>query len=123
MATDDHCRAKEIRIFRFLVGTGIAVTLVGVWSFDLADFEMISLSDWMLLGFFPIFLIYLRLKTQLVKLQSQYQGRAISLSELDLAAVSERSLVRKFQRVRVMMGVWAFVTLLANIWSESGFAI
>ncbi len=123
MATDDYCRAHEIRTLRFLVGTGITLTVVGVWSFDLADFEKVSFSDWLLVGLFPILLVHLRLKTQLVKLQPQHQGRVTPLSDLDLAVVSERSLVRKFQIVRVIMWGWAVVTLLAHLWSRSELTI
>jgi hypothetical protein len=123
MATDEYCRVNEARTLRFLVGTGIVLILVGVWSFEVTDFDRVSLSDWLMVGFFPIFLVYLRLKTQLTKLQAQHQGRVTSLSELDLDVISERPLVRKFQRVRVIMWGWAVVALLVHLWSRSGLSI
>ena len=89
MATDEYCRVNEARTLRFLVGTGIVLILVGVWSFEVTAFDRVSLSDWLMVGFFPIFLVYLRLKTQLTKLQAQHQGRVTSLSELDLDVISE----------------------------------
>jgi hypothetical protein len=97
--------------------------LVGVWSFEVTDFDRVSFSDWLMVGFFPIFLVYLRLKTLLAKLQAQPQGRITPLSELDLDVISERPLVRKFQRVRVIMWGWAVVALLVHLWSRSGLSI
>lgn len=123
MATDEYCRVNETRTLRFLVSTGIVLMLVGVWSFEVTDFDRVSLSDWLMVGFFPIFLVYLRLKTQLTKLQAQHQGRVTFLSELDLDVISERPLVRKFQRVRVIMWGWAVVALLVHLWSRSGLSI
>jgi Ca2+/Na+ antiporter len=123
MATDEYCRVNEARTLRFLVGTGIVLMLVGVWSFEVTDFDRVSFSDWLMVGFFPIFLVYLRLKTQLTKSQAQHQGRVTPPSELDLDVISERSLVRNFQRVRVIMWVWAVVALLVHLWSRSGLSI
>lgn len=123
MATDEYCRVNEARTLRFLVGTGIVLMLVGVWSFEVTDFDRVSFSDWLMVGFFPIFLVYLRLKKLLAKLQAQHQGRITPLSEFDPDMISERSLVRKFQKVRVIMWGWAVVALLVHLWSRSGLSI
>ena len=123
MATDEYYRVNEARTLRFLVGTGIVLMLVGVWSFEVTDFDRVSLSDWLMVGFFPIFLVYLRLKTQLTKLQAQHQGHITPLSEFDPDMISERPLVRKFLRVRVIMWGWAVVALLVHLWSRSGLSI
>ena len=124
MATDEYCRVNETRTLRFLVGTGIVLMLVGVWSFEVTDFDRVSFSDWLMVGFFPIFLVYLWLKTLLAKLQAQHQGRITPLSELDLDVISERRpLARWFQRVRVIMWGWAVVALLVHLWSRSGLSI
>jgi hypothetical protein len=67
------------------------------------------------IGFFPIILVYLRIKAQRVRLHSRQQGRAVSLAELDLTAMAESSLVRKFQGIRLVLWVWAVVALLVDL--------
>lgn len=123
MAADKYCQAHEARTLRFLAGTASILTLVGVWSFEVADFKSVSLSDWLMLGFFPIFLLHLRLKTQLAKLQSDDQGHTTALSALDLDVISARALVKKFQWVRAIMWGWVVVALLVFLCSSSVFSI
>lgn len=123
MATDDYCRTHETKALRFLVGIGLILTLVGAWSLELADIKRVPFSDWLLIGLFPIVLVHLRLKTQLVKLQSQDQGFATFRAYLDLSAIPERSLVKKFRVVSAIMWGWAVATLIAQVWSRSGITI
>ena len=122
MATDDYCKTHEKNALRFLVVLGSVLTVVGVWGF-VDSIRQVSLQDWALVGFFPIVLLYLRLKAKLVKKQSEVQGRDLSLVELDLDAVPEKDLVRQFRNMSAVMWSYAVLVLGVHIWVGSGISI
>ena len=123
MATDDYCKTHEKNALRFLVVLGSVLTVVGVWGFEVDSIRQVSLQDWALVGFFPIVLLYLRLKAKLVKKQSEVQGRDLSLVELDLDAVPEKDLVRQFRNMSAVMWSYAVLVLGVHIWVGSGISI
>jgi len=123
MATDDYCRTHEKNALRFLVVVGAALTTIGVWGFEIDHFREFSFHDWMLLGFFPIILLYLRLNAKLVKKQSEAQGRDLSLVELELDAIPEKGLVRQFRILRAIMWGYAALVLIVHLWSGSEISI
>lgn len=123
MATDDYCRTHEKNALRFLVVVGLALTAIGVWGFEIGHFHQVSLHDWILVGFFPITLMHLRLKAKLAKKQSEAQGRDLSLVELELDAIPEKGLVRQFRILSAFMWGYAALVLIVHFWSGSEISI
>lgn len=123
MATDDYCKTHERNALRFLVVVGVALTAIGLWGFEIDHFRQVSFRDWILVGFFPIILLYLRLKAKLVKKQSEVQGRDLSLVELELDAIPDMGLVKQFRRLSAIMWGYAALVLVVHLWSGSGISI
>lgn len=123
MATDDYCRTHEKNALRFLVVVGVALTAIGVWGFEIDHVRQVSFHDWILIGFFPIILLYLRLKAKLVKKQSEAQGRDLSLVALDLDAITDKGLVKQFRILSAIMWGYAALVVIVHLWSRSGISI
>lgn len=123
MATDDYCRKKEKNSLRFLMLVGVVLTAVGLWRFKIDQLREVSIHDWVLLSFLPISFLYLRLKTTLVKKQSEAQEQEISLVELNLDAIPDKCLVRQFRILSVVMWGYAVAMLVFHLWSRSGVSI
>ena len=123
MAADDYCKIHEKRALQILVVLGVVLTVVGVWVFEVDSIRQVSFKDCALIGFFPIILLYLRLKAKLVKKQSEAQGRDLSVVELELDTVPETSLVRKVRVVGAFMWGYAALVLVVHILSGGGISI
>lgn len=123
MAADEYCRTHEKNALRFLVVVGVALTAIGAWGFEIDHFRRVSFHDWILVGFFPIILLYLRLRSKLVKRQSEVQGRDLSLVELELDAITDKGLVKQFRILSAIMWGYAALVLIVNLSSGSGISI
>ena len=123
MFMDDYCRRNEKSALQFLVIIGLGLTAIGIFRFETGGVLEISFHDWMLLGFLPISLLYLRLKADLVRRQAEAQGQRVSLLELDLEAIPEKALVRRFRILSAVMWGYAVVVLAVHLWSRTGAAI
>ena len=115
-ATDDYCRKHEKRALRFLIVVGTVLTAVGLWRFEAGDLSELTLRDWRLFGFYVIYLVYLRSKGNLFKKQSEVQGRNVSPFELQLEAIPDKSLVRRFRTVRAIMWGYIALCLIPFLW-------
>lgn len=100
MATDTAIRKKRSPLI-FFTTVGAILTIVGLWRVEKIQIRIISFHDWMLVGFFPIFLLSLSLRTRRVKKQPQATGKQISLPELDLDAIPDPNLVGLF-KIQIM---------------------
>lgn len=123
MATDDYCRTHEKHALRFLMALGVTLTAIGMWNFEIDHLHQVSFHDWILAGFFPITLLYLRLKSKLIKQQAEDQGRDLSLVELDLKKVTDKRLIKQFRIVNSIMWGYAAVVLIIYFLSGNGLSI
>ena len=123
MAMDDYCRKSEKNALRFLMLAGVALTAIGVWELETDRLREVSFHDWALLGFLPIFLLHLRLKSNLVKKQSWVRGRQLSLFELKLDAIPEKRLVTRLRILSAFMWVYAVAVLFVHLWGTNGVSI
>ena len=110
MAADKDVRAKEKRALVFFGLLGTILTVIGLWRFEVTQIASISLHDWILLGFWPVFGVSLFLRSKLIRLQSKATGNACSMLDLDLAEIPNRNLVRQFRIVNAMM--WSYATII-----------
>lgn len=117
MASDDYCRTREINALRFFSGVGVILTLVGLWNFELHDVRQVSVSDWLLVGLFPILLVYLWLKTKLSQFQATGDKDSPPPEGSYSTGIPERGLVKRLRIVRLLMWAWAAVALVANLLS------
>ncbi len=119
MLADDYCRKNERSAINFLVVLGAVLTIVAIYNFDVNNISMVSMHDWIVLGFFPIILINLKFRMLLSKMQSGAAGRKSSLIELDLAEIEDKQLVSKFKKSNIVMWVYVVGMISVNIFSKS----
>lgn len=120
MAVDKGVRVKEKRALLFFAFLGTTLTVIGLWQFEVTQLTRVSPRDWVLVGFFPVFVLGLFLRSKLIKLQSRTTGRARSMLDLNLADVPDRKLVRQFLIVNTMVWLYAAVIILVQVGLVAG---
>ncbi|UTW12819.1 hypothetical protein [Marinobacterium rhizophilum] len=113
MSTDDYCRMHEKNALRFFVVTGIGLAVVGVWNFEIDHFILVSIHDWLLVGFFPIFLLYLRFKKKIDGNKFDNQN-----CELEIDASLDQKLVRRLRALTAIMWAYAALIMVVHVWSR-----
>jgi hypothetical protein len=114
MGADKAIRVGEKRALVFFAVLGTTLTVIGLWQFEVPQIASVSLRDWVLIGFFPIFVLSLFLRSRLIRLQSTTTGKACSVLDLNLAEIPDRRLVRKFRVVNTAMWLYAAMIILVQ---------
>jgi Ca2+/Na+ antiporter len=120
IATDDYGRTHERRALWFLVFLGMLLSGIGLWRLDISHIFEVSVHDWLLLGFFLVFLFYLRLKTRLSRSQPGVEEQSPSLMDIKFNSISNQSLVWLFRVVRAIMWGVAVAVLIVQFLDGNG---
>jgi len=113
MATDNHCQKNEKNSIYILLLVGTTCLAIGFFTFEFKQISQISVKDWTLLGFLPITLLYLKIKSKLVEIQSEIIGKKSSLLELNLELIEDTVLIKKFKLISKTL--WSYVALILII--------
>jgi hypothetical protein len=123
MATDTAIRKNERSPLIFFTALGAILTIVELWRVEKIQIRIISFHDWMLVGFFPIFLLSLSLRTRRVKKQPQATEKQISLPELDLDAMPDPNLVGLFKITNYVMWFYVAEIVVMHVLRASGISV
>ncbi len=115
MATDDKVRRTERRSLVVLAAFGATFSIIGIWNFEIHQLLNVPFTDWMLMGFFPIFILYLTTRRRLVKAQSKSLERECSIFELSIKDIPDKGLVMRYHVINKVMWGYAVIALVALI--------
>jgi hypothetical protein len=112
MGADKDVRVKEKTALVFFALLGTILTVIGLWRFEVTQITSISLQDRILVGFFPILVLGLFLRSRLIKLQSKATGKACSMLDLTLAEIPNPNLAKQFRIINTVMWLYAAIVVL-----------
>ncbi len=113
MAADDKLRRTERRSLFILSVFGATFSIIGIWNFDLHQLSNVSFTDWVLIGFFPIFILDLATRRRLAKAQTKSLERECSIFELSIREIPDKGLVTRYHIINKVMWGYAVIVLVA----------